>query len=497
MRGIWLALCLLCTCPALAQDVTLTARDGGLSIDGTLIAFDGAFYRIDTQYGAVTVDAEGVVCSGPACPDLTAPFAAIRIAAASPYSDRLLPRLIEAFVADRGYQREAAPSADGWSVTVMDGTAERRLATFTLVPVGDGAAGQAVLGGLADAALAAAVTDGLNTRTLATEAIVPVVAPDNPLPRITTRDLARILTGDVTNWAEVGGIDMPIALHALPPDADLQVAISARLGREVEAAVTHPTMADLIDAVAQDPYALALTVGIQAAPARALTLTDSCGFVLDPAPLHVKAGDYPLTLPFHALTPPRRLPLILREFLDYAGSTQAQPAIADAGFVARVPEETALLTDDGRLAAAVKAAADTDTMAGLKALGTAMEDARRLSLTFRIDPDTGALDPLSRQNLTDLATYLEAGLYDHQSLLLAGFSDGEDGDEAALAAAQDAADQLSAALAEAAPDSTVPVAVQSFGDVLPVACDTTPIGRQLNRRVEVWLRPTDTPQPEN
>ncbi len=76
MRGIWLALCLLCAAPVQAQDVTLTARDGSLSVEGVLIAFDGAFYRVDTAFGAITVDAEGVVCSGPACPDLTAPFAA-------------------------------------------------------------------------------------------------------------------------------------------------------------------------------------------------------------------------------------------------------------------------------------------------------------------------------------------------------------------------------------------------------------------------------------
>ncbi len=354
-----------------------------------------------------------------------------------------------------------------------------------------------MLADAADVGLAAAVTDGLNTRTLATEAIVPIVAPDNPLPRISTRDLARILTGEVTNWSAVGGPDMPVALHALSADADLQVAIATRLGREVAAERTHATLTDLAAAVAGDPYALALTVGTSTEPARALVLTDSCGFVLDPAPLHVKAGDFPLTLPFHALTPPRRMPLILREFLDYAGSTRAQPAIAAAGFVARIPEETALLADDGRLAAAIVGAEPGATVDALKALAAAMADARRLSLTFRTDPATGALDPLSRQNLADLASYLEAGLYDGRSLLLAGFADGEDGAVAALQAGQDAADQVLAALAEAAPGDRVPVTAQSFGDTLPIACDTTPIGRQLNRRVEVWIRPTDTPPPEN
>ena len=59
--------------PAQAQDVTLTARDGGLELAGTLMGFDGEFYRIDTVYGPLTVDAQGVICDGPGCPDLTAP----------------------------------------------------------------------------------------------------------------------------------------------------------------------------------------------------------------------------------------------------------------------------------------------------------------------------------------------------------------------------------------------------------------------------------------
>ena len=44
--------------PALAQDVTLTARDGALSIDGTLQGYDGEVFRILSAYGPLTVDAE-------------------------------------------------------------------------------------------------------------------------------------------------------------------------------------------------------------------------------------------------------------------------------------------------------------------------------------------------------------------------------------------------------------------------------------------------------
>ena len=67
---------------AIAQDVTLTSRDGALAISGQLQGFDGEYYRIDSSYGLLTVDGQGVICDGPACPDLAAPKAVIRVVGA-------------------------------------------------------------------------------------------------------------------------------------------------------------------------------------------------------------------------------------------------------------------------------------------------------------------------------------------------------------------------------------------------------------------------------
>ena len=47
---------LLISQSARAQDVTLTSRDGSLSLVGTLQGYDGEFFRIDTSYGLLTVD---------------------------------------------------------------------------------------------------------------------------------------------------------------------------------------------------------------------------------------------------------------------------------------------------------------------------------------------------------------------------------------------------------------------------------------------------------
>ena len=74
---------------AAAQDITLSAPDGAVEISGTLLGFDGEFYRIDTIYGVLTVDGTGVNCEGPACPSLTNYVAEVVISGASSMADVL------------------------------------------------------------------------------------------------------------------------------------------------------------------------------------------------------------------------------------------------------------------------------------------------------------------------------------------------------------------------------------------------------------------------
>ncbi len=483
---------------AMAQDVTLTAREGGLRLDGVLQGFDGAFYRISTSYGALTVDAQGVICTGPGCPELTAPFASLRFVGAPDAGSALVPGLMAAFAAQRGLAYRVMPG-DDYAAVLSDPLNGNPLAEISFVPMMPDAAGQAVTDGAAEFAVAAALNPALGNRAVGMDALIPVVAADNPVPVISSRDLAAVLSAEITNWAAVGGPDMPIVLHGLAPETDLQRALTARLGREVKAEVLHADQAALAVAVAADPYALAIMGQSAQGLARRLPLTDSCGFPLLPTPMAIKAEDYPLSLPIYLLTPRRRLPLIAREFMDFLATPPAQTVIASAGYVDRSPESQPMTADGLRLINAIQGAGDEVVLADLQALVKEMAGAERVSLTFRFQDGSSALDANSQQNLADLAVMLEAGAYADRDLIFAGFSDGSGDAAANLALAQERAEGIAGALAEAAPDlatDRIPRVV-AFGEILPMACDTTAVGRGLNRRVELWLRPrvTDNPLP--
>lgn len=481
-----------------AQDVTLTSRDGSLSLSGQLTGFDGEYYRIDTSYGRLTVDGQSVICEGPGCPDLIAPRAVIRLVGAPDAGAALVPALFRAFAEGRGLVFTPAQGPD-FAATITDPATDQTLAEISFRPATPAQARDDLLAGRAELMVAAATEPDFGSRALAMDALIPIVAPDNPLPRISSPDLAHALSGDVANWAEIGGPDMPLVLHALEPGTDLQAALSKRLGRDVRGTVTHPDLKSLAEAVARDPWALAVTGVAEAGTARALPLTDSCGFPLLPTPLAVKAEDYPLALPLHLLTPRRRLPLVAREFLEFLSTPEAQQTIARAGYIDRAPERQPMTADGLRLINAIKGAGEETTLDDLKRLAGAMDGADRLSLTFRFQDGSTQLDSGSRQNLADLALLLETGAFRDEVLVLAGFSDGSGPAAANLELARGRAQAVLAALRELAPDlpeSRLPL-VESFGEALPMACDSTGPGRRLNRRVELWLTRsfvTDSPE---
>ncbi len=92
-----------------AQDVTVKSPDGQVDLSGTLLGFDGEFYRFDTVYGEMTIDGSGVRCEGPACPNLQDFVAEISISGSATMGAVLMPSLIEGFGLRNGFRTERVP----------------------------------------------------------------------------------------------------------------------------------------------------------------------------------------------------------------------------------------------------------------------------------------------------------------------------------------------------------------------------------------------------
>ena len=97
---------------------------------------------------------------------------------------------------------------------------------------------------------------------------------------------------------------------------------------------------------------------------------------------------------------------------------------------------------------------------------------------------------LSLANVRTLAAALDAGDFAGRKLAFAGFSDGAGSAAANLTLSQRRAEAVRAAVlawARAVDPASVEIEAEGFGEALPMACDDTPWGRQVNRRVEVWV----------
>lgn len=490
-RGAAVFAALLLAQVALAQDVTLTARDGGLSLNGQLISYDGAFYRVETAYGGLTVDAEAVICAGPACPDLTAPLVRITVVGPSGPAERLLPGLFASFAAGRGLDYVAGDVAE-----IRDPDLGQPLALIKFSPMSSDAALAAVLNREASMSIGFEALPNLRNTVVGLEALVPIVATDNRFPAISSSDLAAALAGKATNWQEFGGPDMPIVVHALSGEAALAPAIHARVGTLAKGP-RYVTATELAAAVARDPWALALTGQSEQFPARPLPLTDSCGFPMLASAMTAKAEDYPLTAPLFLGTARHRQPLLIREFLEYLATDAAQSAVAAAGYVDKRLGVAPLTEDGQRLLGAIRNAGDEVSLPALQRLAAAMTGGQRVSMTFRFQDGSAQLDAHSRENLADLARHIAAGRFRGEDLVFAGFSDGSGSADVNLALSKDRAEAVRAALHAEAPDLTeaqLPK-TQAFGEALPMACDTTGTGRRINRRVELWSHPTPDAEP--
>ena len=90
--------------------------------------------------------------------------------------------------------------------------------SFTYNPTGSGSGIKAVQEGRCDIGLssrdlkAEEKEAGLSGTVLAYDGIAIIVHPENPVSDLSLETIAKIYTGEITNWSEVGGNDMEIVL---------------------------------------------------------------------------------------------------------------------------------------------------------------------------------------------------------------------------------------------------------------------------------------------
>lgn len=93
----------------------------------------------------------------------------------------------------------------------------------------DAASGKADIG-CSSRGLSPQEAETLEAIPIASDAIIPIVHPDNPVCSLTLRQLSGLYTGAVRNWKEVDGTDCPVVVIGRDAASGTRVAFEELLG---------------------------------------------------------------------------------------------------------------------------------------------------------------------------------------------------------------------------------------------------------------------------
>lgn len=210
---------------------------------------------------------------------------------------------------------------------------------FTYNPTGSGSGIQAVSEGRCDIGLSSrALKDdekasGLVETVVALDGIAIVVNPENSVSDLDIDTIAKIYTGEITNWKDVGGNDAEIVLIGREAGSGTRDGFESITDTKDACQYRQEltSTGDVINTVSQNPdaigYASLSAVGDSV---KALTVGG-----VEATEATVKDGSYVVQRPFVLVTKEgTKLSPAAQAFFDYALSADAASIIAAAGAVA-------------------------------------------------------------------------------------------------------------------------------------------------------------------
>jgi len=310
-----------------------------------------------------------------------------------------------------------------------------------------------------------------NEHIIGLDGLAVIVNQNNQVKQLSSKTLAKIFSGEVTNWSQIGGASLPIKLYARDQhsgtwDTFKSLVLKKYDKKLSQQAIRLESSSELSTQVSQNEAAIGF-IGLNYVlhnKALAISASADTGAIF-PTRFTVSTEDYALARRLYFYTPTSASTLV-KDFAQYALSTSGQKIVASAGLIS----QNIKLEQVYPLAQAPKKYQQY------------AKEAKRLSLNFRFDYATKDLDNKGKRDLQRLIDFME----DHQNrrVVLMGFSDS--------IGAKTKNNQLSFKRAKsvelALTSRGIPVlAVEAMGEALPIANNNTEAGRKRNRRVEVWL----------
>jgi ABC-type phosphate transport system substrate-binding protein len=521
-----IAAILLCTAAPvalIAQEVNLRSPDEFISVDGEIVGFNGVMLSVQTIVGQVSVPAAEVICYGEACLDvlanndfgLTAEALAGVVTASSVVPQSAAPAdtapaplgndLTIAFASPAAgafYSSVAGSVANaqvsGTTVSLPDGTT---MTTSSDLSAADIAVQTVSFQGDAEVAFAipsgwASNPRGLTHQLVGLNGFAVQASPSTGLTAISMEDLARVFSGEVTNWSQIGGSNLPVLGLRLPDTSpvfqEMAAVVLEPTGRQVASGVlAMGDEAGITASVNQFPGSIAIVSARNANPDLTIPVAGACGIAVAPTPFNIISGDYPLVRPLMA-SYGGAAPASVAAFFDIAASDAAQGIGQTLGMIDYSATFQDAATKNARISGLLGATLDEAQRAAAAQMFQTLFSANRLSTTFFGGPVSGTEAAWNRAKMIDLAEALAAPEFAGREIAFVGVGTSDAGSDAAIAVSARAAAEMQAAFeafasAEIA-SAGVTLSSFGFGDVAATTCIDSQVANGEAAHVEVWVR---------
>ncbi len=508
--------------PAAAQEVTLRGIDSPLDVTGTLLSAEAGRFVLRTEIGEFEIEQSLVTCEGDACPQARDIDHDFNLAGEGHVSQVLIPILAEGFAATldaetvlldaNGTPLDAVTElGEGGQINIrivdFDGEA---LATLGVLEAEGEEAYALLVSGEAPivfsdvrasrkerdfvkAGGAGDLSSSEQSHVIAVEGFAVVVNPKNALGGVTVQQVADVFAGNITDWEQLGGTPGPINLYSYDSNSETFDVISELVLEQYdytlspEANIVQDT-GELTAAITGDEAGFGMVSYSARRGTRAVPLTDECELTYYISPFTIKTEEYPLSRRVHIYNRPD-LEGYARDFLDYTQGPDLDGLVSKAGFIDLSVTAEIQLDAAERVAAAASQATDAYERGFMETLMQKQNEYERLSTTFRFAPGSNELDAKSQRDLARTLAFLQSRK--SAEVIAVGFTDDKGPFDANLLVSEQRAsevlDQIRAQAGAGALDG-IDFRAMGFGELSPAACNSTPIGRRTNRRVELWIK---------
>jgi len=331
--------------------------------------------------------------------------------------------------------------------------------------------------------------DDSQTFPIAVDGVAVILHPRNPIDKLSVLQIAKLFSGEIKNWKELGGPNLPVSIYSRDAQSGTFDTFKSKVLKPTKKSLSKSLKgrfeenSAIVKEVSKTRGGIGF-IGLSSLnqTVRAVSIKaadDTRAFF--PSRLTLKSLDYPLSRLLYLYAPSSRSQMA-SDLLGFVMSDAGQSRVDQEGLIG----QGLATTFDRKQAEEFKKqlVADTTLPAVYR---KAISDADRGDTGFNVRFSSGQIRPdaNSTNNLRRLVSLLAEPKMEDASVVLIGFADSRGDDKKNEALSKRRADAVGTILEQY---GVTKINTHGLGEIMPVGDNTIEAGRAANRRVEVWLK---------